>query len=421
MGTQKTGINSGGPPEGPDTPSGETGAVEEDLGLTEDSGNIVDDPSGFVANAPVQQMMGRRVRPVSNEDLERAHRMQAGEGVPMFEPSMTDKDGKKPEMQRGAQQRGPAANPAAQSKAEEMMPDYLRQSPAGPPPGEAQAYQQVQEGAPQQAPAAAQPTAAASAAQQALFENSAEMLRQLLDQEVELRNRGDYGGAAEARQVAENIAEGYTLERVVPKKKEHPALAKLKANLGLAQIKPAAVEWAGVKWHFAPTNGRLDNWVALNLRDEGINAAALMVSAGLVGVDGVPIYEFLSIPLVEEHTISRAAEKGEVVDAKTISVNIFRKFCTCGVQVSVDEKECFSCGAQLDPFDMPTDLRLLCAERFSEFLEEEFGPYEELPLLFDKKREVMKDRQMDKATLYPLAMPSQEVETTTNSQSGDES
>ena len=421
MPTQKTHINGGGPEE---TESVEPSpqAEGDDLGLSENAGNIVDDPSGFVVNTPVETMHGRRVRPVPSSELERGHRMQAGDGVPMFGPSLTNKDGTPAEDQpkrvtaRNPQQQ---AHPEARQKAESMMPSFMKED--APPPAQNYAAPQRPADELQQQQQQQQQPATITAARQAMFTDSADMIRQLLDQEAAARNRGDYKGAAEARQMAEKIADGYEFNPVVNPRKEHPALLKLKASLGLEQIKPASIEWAGTKWSFAVTNARLDGWVAKNLRDGGVNIAALMISAGVVAIDDVPIYEFMSVPIVEDHTVRTVDDDGKVVDEQTVSVHLHRKFCVCGAQVNLEEKTCFSCHASLDPSNIPTDLRLVCAERFNKFLEEEFGPYEELAVLFEKKVALMKDRQIHKEELFPLAMSSQEAVTTTSSQSGDES
>lgn len=414
MSTQKTSVPRS---EADDTDQTVAAQQEagEDLGLSEDAGNIVDDPSGFVASTPVEMMQGRRVRPVSNAELERAHRMQAGD-VPMFGPSMTSKDGQKPVQQSNTEKPQQRENPQAREKAEAMMPGFMKGD--APPTTQYSAQQPVDEAQPRRT---SRQSAAVKAAHEEMFHDSANMIRQLLDQEAEASNRGDYKGAAQARQLAEKIADGYEFNQVIKPRTDHPAMVKLKANLGLEQIKPTSVEWAGTKWTFAATNARLDNWVVQNLRDGGVNIAALMISAGLVAIDDVPIYEFLSIPIVEDHTVRTTDDNGNVTDTQTISVYKHRKFCACGAQVNLDEKECFSCHAKLDPSDIPTELRLYCAERFNKFLEEEFGPYEELAMLFEMKTELMKDRQIHKEELFPLAISSQEAETTTNSQSGDES
>jgi len=413
MGMQKTGVRGNGP-EGTDTesPQPEPG---EDLGLSESGGVVVDDPSGFVASSPVETVQGRRVRPISNADLERAHRMQAGEGVPMFNPSIGDKDGKQPMTQGKADVQPPQHNSAARQKAETMMPSFMKDEA---PQENREANQPVGNTQQKQYP---RQSAAAVAAQEEMFNETTNMVKRLLNQEAEARNRGDYKGAAQARYLAEKVAEDYDFSRVVKPRKEHPALQKFKANLGLEQVKPASVEWAGVKWSFATTNARIDTWVAMNLRDEGINAVPLLISAGLVGIDDIPLYDFLSVPIVEEHTVSKTDENGNTIDTQTMTIDLYHKVCNCGVKVKVNEQECFSCHAKLDPFDIPTDLRIICAERFNRFLEEEFGPYEELPMLFELKSEAIKDRQLNKDELFPLAMSSQEVKKTPSSQSGDES
>lgn len=420
MGTQKTRLpGAGDSPEEPLEPQ-ESGAVEEDLGLTEGMGNIVDDPSGFVANAPIEAMYGRRVRPMSNAELERAHHMQAG-NVPMFgQPSIGDKDGKMPEQPISEPRREePRANPNARRQAEVLMPDYLKDAPPqDKPPQQNSNYPSSKENS---SGKSTRQSVAATAAQQALFDESTAMIERLLEQEAAARNRGDYQTAAEARQLAESIAEDYEFERVVKPKEEHPGLKRLRARLGLEQIKPASVNWAGFKWMFAVTNARLDRWVGRSMNEDNSNLASLIIASSLIGIDDVPLYDFLSIPIEEEHTVTNKDENGNIIDTKKVTVSIFKKFCICGAEVKIDETECYSCKAKLNIYDVPTDLRMLCAERFYNFLEEDFGPYEGLPILIDRRNELMKSRQVDMRELYPLAFSSQEAKTTTSSQSGDES
>jgi len=409
MGTQKTGIRGGDDVAATEIAGDPSEDAEVDLGIPEDGGIIIDDPSGFVADAPVTNLLGRRVRPMSSQELQRAHNMQAG-NVPMFgQPSVTDKDGRMSEEQAQPSQEQPVPNRQSQSKAESMMPDFLR---GAPPP--------QREEAPQQQPEAAARSSyerAATAVHSAAFDETANMLQHLIDQEIAARNRGDYRTAAQARAMAEQLTESFQLKRASKKREEHPSMKRLKAELGLEQIKPAEVEWAGFKWQFAATNSRLDMWVTETLRQDGMNVAALMISAAIVGIDGIPIYDFLGVALEEEYTLTAKDKAGRT---KKVVSKIYRKFCNCGIEVDIDATTCPSCKRSHNPFDIPTDLRERCAIMFYNFLENDFGPYEELPILLDLKSELMKDRRMDKAELYPLAMPSLEVNMMTDSQSGDE-
>jgi hypothetical protein len=409
MGTQKTGIGGGDVPSAPRENVVQAEPQGEDLGIPEDGGTYIDDPSGFVANAPVKDLHGRRVRPLSDQELERAHRMQAG-NVPMFgDPSLGDQP-QTIEDRNGQRMQNPqqAPNRDAMRKAEQMMPDFMR-TPQQQEPTTSRTQQ------PKQPPTGYE--AASAAVQSAAFDETANMLQHLIDQEIAARNRGDYHTAAQARNMAERLTENYKLTRTSQKRDEHAAMQRLRSALGLEQIKPTEIEWAGFTWQFEPTNHRLDIWVTESLRQDGMNLAALMISAAIVGIDNVPIYDFLGIALEEEYTMT-AKDPKQSFGNKVIRSKLYTKYCNCGVEVGVKDTSCPACKRSHSPFDMPIELRERCAMMFYEFLENDFGPYEELAILLDMKAAKMKDRRLDKAELYPLAVPSQEVKTTTDSQSG---
>jgi len=405
------------PPQQPAPNLGKAPAPKDgqDLGIPEDGGPIADDPSGFVPEGAPRELHGRRVRPVSPADLEKAHRMHAGD-TPMFgDPSV---EGGAPKTEDLRTQQAPAQDPSARNKAEQMMsgmfnaqaPTTNRMQQTAPPP--------VQENP---SPFAAHPGDSPEAREYRMTQSSA-ALEYLLQQEHGARDKGDYAAAEQARRMIDSLTNGVKVERTPKTKGRHPALKKLMANLGLERIKPESIEWAGTTWMFAPNTMRMDRWIADNLEDDGFNIAPLMISAGLVGLDGVPIYEALGIPMDAEYKVSEAdvEEGGNPEKTVTINVALYRKFCECGSEIQVESKLCEHCGTKHDPFDIPSDLRIKCADVFYEMLEEKFGAYEELATLLELKNRTMKDRRMDKEELYPLARPSQEQKETPTSQSGDE-
>jgi len=408
MSTQKTSLGGNGPQPPDDN-------TEEDLGLSEDHTPMAEDPSGFVAASPVQNLSGRSVRPMTDSDLTRAHQMQAG-NVPMFGNASVGPEGGKelPPIQR--QPQAPAASSRTQQQAEEMLPDYMR---SGAPKQEdnPQSKGSSHLGDPQ----GFTPSDKLALAQSYQFDEIRRAVEHLLNEEENARASGDYLAAHQARRLIDNLIEDYDFDKVEKPKAEHPAMSKLKANLGLEQIKPTTIPWAGSNWMFAATNARLDQWVNETTSNDGSNIAAVVISASLVGLDDVPMFEFLGIPLEEEYSMSDPKQHGMVGGGSRITVTRFWKYCQCGAKIRVNEEKCNHCGAVHSKFEMPTDLRMECAEVFYNFLEEEFGPYEELAILLKKKSDVMKDRRFNKEELYPLAMPLEEPKTIPKSPSGEES
>lgn len=185
--------------------------------------------------------------------------------------------------------------------------------------------------------------------------------------------------------------------RVRDKKEPHPALLKLRRNLGLERIKPTIVEWCGTKWHFAPPPATLDRWVA-EMTDQGLGTyAALKLAASTVGLDGAPLYDVFGVELRALFT-PPDDDEGEPV-----TVRLYEKRCDgCGETIEVDTQECFACGSLHDPFEMPLNLRVRCAEMMNRHFAEEFGPYEDLDKLFTKMRGQMPDRVDSKEKLYPF-------------------
>jgi len=410
MGTQHT------PPPDDDQPVDDT-ANREDLGIPEDGVPIADDPTGYVADANPEEILGRRMRRVTPNDLQEAHNRYAGD-KPMFGPGSFG-DGPKEDDAKSQGMPGPIAQPdedassskAVQQEARRLMPSFLEDTPAQP--------------APAPAPSAAPGDGFESPFSPNLGESTAVRdyritqatagLEFLMQQQEAASARGDHVAAEKARDMAENLANGFDVDRMPKTSGRHPALKKLLSNLGLEKIENVEIDWGGSKWMFAPTNSRLDVWVGENLSESGLNIAALMLSSALIGLDGVPIYNVLGIPLDVEYSITDKAS-GE---KRSVDVALYRKFCDCGIELEIKTEECPNCKKVHNTFDIPTELRLKCAEVFYAMLEDEFGAYEELAYLLDMKQEVMKDRQTSKEELFPLAMPSRDLKMMDTSPSGD--
>lgn len=236
----------------------------------------------------------------------------------------------------------------------------------------------------------------------------------LADRYVKARREGNVDLAEALKGIIGDVVDDPKPKRIRAAKQEHPALQKLRRNLGLSKIRPVTIPWAGSDWLFYPAPPALDHW-AIQMTDSGVgNYAAMKIAAACVGLDGAPLYEVFNITVT--------AEFESPVQEKPVTVAVFEKTCdSCGAIVTVEAETCGDCSSLLDPFDMPLPLRAQCAERLNRFFMEEFGPYEELPDLYEKMRKEMPDRVTDKGELYGpfLKSSSEDTETTPTSPSGD--
>ena len=371
MSTQKTNID-GAPPqerqqqEGPEELSA---SGEIDLGIPLDGGPIAEDPSGYVSPHDPVEIAGRRVRPIANSDLAEMHSRVAG-NVPMYsQPIQKDQladSGHAPPT------RGPMDNATASDRqqAQRLMPEFLQESgmteqqqapvhtdPNAPGANMFNRADQapVQEGrAPEQegeSPYTDVPSGEMN------FQGAAGALEFLLEQENDAWRRGDDEAVMQARQLREQLAEGHEVTRKVEAKPRHPAMQKLLSNLGLERILPTVIQWGGSNWMFAATNARLDRWAAEEMDSGRTNAVALMIASGVVGMDNVPVYEMLGIDLNVVYTI--CDNKGR---EETIKLKRFRRECSWGELLGVEDVVCSTCKRTHDLFDIPTDLRLHCAK-----------------------------------------------------------
>jgi len=231
----------------------------------------------------------------------------------------------------------------------------------------------------------------------------------LAEVERRSRNEGDLASAAQARNMSVKLQDSFIINPRSKTKMEHPALTKLLTNLGLKKISHTPIEWGGSTWIFSATNAQLDYWVSNSMDKDGLNIVALTISASVVGLDDVPVYEVLNIPLKKKFEVASLDNPDETTEVEIV---LYKKYCTCGNQIEIDIEECPLCGASQDKFEMPLDLRLMCANRFNQMLTEQFGAYEALPQLLRLRREHMKDRRLDAKELYPLVIPSSEEKTT---------
>lgn len=301
----------------------------------------------------MQQEMGKAYRDMYPENYE--------EGNPMNPPP-------------------PRADPNATEEVERLLPDFLRGEEA-----------QGQNGP--RTPS--QPT----------DEKDVESANLISQQIVEARKRGDYDTAKALEDVLSQMVDKVP-KRVRPKRDAHPALQKLRRNLGLQKIKPATVEWGGSTWHFAAPPPAVDHWIAKMVQNELGTFSSLKIAGSLVGIDDAPVYKVFNVDLVAHFNADN--------DPEPVKVRIYEKRCdACGEVNDVDATACAQCESALDPYDMPLELRLQCVDLVHKFFMSEFGPLEELRDLHLKMREVMPDRIDQKEDLYGPFLPSSESSSAT--------
>jgi len=416
MPTQKTGIGGGKlPPKNEETKE----KVEEtnnniDLGIP-DNVVIDDDPTGWVPDVPVDEIAGRKVRQITPEHLEEAHRRYAGSGVRITGETTSLPSSENPDSHQPVDD-SPLGTPTSStvSEAARLMPDAYKNTP--------------QQGTTKQGPVSQPLREKETIDTEEPYEyetpdvlrigkdeakSAAMTFEYLSGAEKQAREQGDFGAAAQARNMINKLQDDYKFRQNSEAKMEHPALTKLLTNLGLKKIKQTPIEWGGSKWTFAATNAELDYWVTKNMDEEGMNIIALSISAGLVGLDDVPLYEVLNVPLTKNFEVASLDATDEDNEQKQeVTLDLYQKYCTCGNQITVSSEECPICGASQDVFDIPLHLRMVCAQRFNQLLSEKFGAYEALPQLQRLRRDAMKDRRLDARELFPLVIPSSEEKTT---------
>jgi len=394
--TRTTGPTGPQNPHEPEDPRVETVPAPlepvQDLGIPE--GMIDDDPSGYVPNSEVREIAGRKVRPVTPEDLARAHQQYApnvritGERIPVPDGMRTE-----PQQPQQLQDLGAAA------QAQQLLPQAFRGQVAPAPSGAPVVYENQ-----------GQPTAQEQMETLQGVNRAASSFEYLAKMDREAKASGDPERASQTAALMGTLRSQVRVQEKNAPAGRSPVLQRMVEHFGLEKIKPAEVEWGGFKWRFAPTNTRMDLWIGEKLAGNGYNAAALLVAAGAVGIDGEPIYKVLNVPLVKEYEISDLAK----TVTKTVTLPLYNKRCTCGHDLDLTVDKCEACGSQVDPFDLPLELRVESAEQLYRFLEENFGVYEELAELVTLKDQLMKNRIINRDELYPFLpkKPSSEAPTT---------
>jgi len=398
MPTQKTRIGGGNPPDEPqnleddfsevlDTPDNTPPQEDEDLGIPEMS-DMAEDPTGYAPPTSPVTHAGRQMRPMESQHLKEAHERYAGKNVRMTGEHVRDDPA---HFETTPQPPRPDNDVAAQAR--NIMPQAFQT--------QQQPHQPNRHSSPTSPHAtnAAQPSSELAAASQlqteAETQEAANNYEYLLEALAYAEDAGDIKAIAYIKSMLNRLEKEFSIEEEIDKRERHPVLQKFLSNLGIERIKPAEREWAGTKWMFYPVPPRIDRWVNATIEDS-YNVAAVEIAATVVGLDGVPLFEVLNIPVRKKHKV--AAKEG--TGSSEVSVTLYSKKCDCGKLIDADAEECSRCGAKNDKFDMPPELRLLCTQQFYDILDSKFGPYEELHQLVEIKDSALKSRRFDKEDLY---------------------
>jgi len=275
----------------------------------------------------------------------------------------------------------PQMEPGAKEQVDAMLPDFLREQ---------------------------QPAPVTTGDSQKKGDRKEALAAMLAEQVIEARKKGDNAFADKLKNLIGDTLEDVGPKRVRKPKPVHPALQKLRQNLGLQRIQPTTVKWGDQKWHLAPAPPAIDHW-AIQVAEEGIsNYSILKLAGSIVGIDNAPLYEVFGIEMQAEYQPTDGSQP--------IIVQVYDKQCdACGETIDVSATVCPACTSMHDPYDMPLNLRLRCADEMHKFFINDFGPYEELRQLYVLMREEMKDRLADKEELYgPFLKLSDVFSTTTD-------
>lgn len=420
MPTQKTRVDGTNPPsdDGTDTigqdeledllNSEGLPADEDELGLGGEQ--LAEDPTGYVPPTAVEQHGGRSMRRMHDQHIQEAHERYAGKDVRITGEKIDTAPGSYEDLNAPPKRQ---ENAEAAQKASTIMPEAFRQAP---PP-----QQQPVGMPPQQPPAGREPQPEEYINAHASANEAAGIYEYLTEAHAQAEKAGDFQAAAYTRSLKEKLETDFEIEEQVETSKRHPVLQRFLSNLGIERIGPVKQEWGGSNWFFYPIPPVVDRWVNATL-ESALNSAAVEIAASTVGLDDVPLYEVLNVPLRKKHKVTT---KGDVQVTTEITVTIYRKRCDCGKEIEADAEKCDRCGALHDKFDMPAELRIECASRFYALLESKFGPYEELIELVNLKDAKMKSRRFNKEDLYGPFLPSllkesEEQPTTPESPSGEE-
>ena len=392
----------------------------EDLGMRPGEEPFVPNSKGFMASGPEATIMGRAGVQLTREDLDELHHAYAG-STPMVPdqggsldlnniPPREDPEVNKRRRQLEAERTNKEAlRKMQETKLEdELLTGFqastpetgapLKGNPANPA-GFFAAAADASIGANTQGGIIPTPLETPTYAPSQVGD-AARLLEALMVRVTKARSDGDFKMASELMGMAQGVLLSNNLKRSQPKQERHPALSKLLANLGLEKIKTADIEWLGSTWRFAPRPVPLDWWVGDNMGTDAMELNYSIIAAGLVGLDGVPLYKIYNLALNATYTLT--VQEGK--PPQTISVPVYQKYCeSCSGEVPLDADLCPLCGALLDIFDVPLDLRLRYAIHTKRFLFEKLTlDNTHLQHLVTLYRTTLKDRRLDKEELYPL-------------------
>jgi hypothetical protein len=384
---------------------------DDDLGLSPDEEAFIPDPTGFEAEGPVHNIAGRDMIQLDRKQLSDLHYAHAGNASMVPDPNkdlsdrpLPDPDKFKQEDLKGpqpqnAQQRAAQTAAEKETLADEVMGGFTSNSQVPEPPPIQQPHQGV---APPQQPGSKEPGIAVAPGEE---QEAVQVLEAVVLRSQKARDEGDIRLANELSTMAQKIIEGTHLKRVQPQKETHPTASKLLEAFGLQKIGSEEIPWMGFKWMFRARPPTLDFWITTHSGANNTDLNAALVSSTVVAIDGDPVWKVFNIPLTASYKVEGTTLlEGMEPDEAAIDVQVYRKTCdSCSCEVTIDTDTCPTCGASVDPFDVPIELRFKYAETVFRFITEKLGlDFADLQELVSLYRKSMKDRMFDKEELYPL-------------------
>ncbi len=390
--------------------------AEEDLGLTPEE-PFIPDPSGFHPDGPITEIGGREMIRLSKKQIQEMHEAQApGQRMisdrtahlsdrPLPDPSQLQD----PELRAQAER---AARAASTNVEDEAMAGF---SPN--PDSNAITTWNQESSASDSEPTTSDPSSGKRVKidDPEEVEEAVRLIEALGARAAEARNEGNLKLAAELTGMAQQILAGVDVKRTQPKKERHPTKHKLLSAFGLEKIKRKELEWCGFKWLFGPRPRTLDFWIADNTGPNNTEFNTAYIASGVLGIDGDPLYKVFNVALSASYTVTVPSNlEGIPSVTKDLKLPVYRKTCeSCSIEVDITDDVCPTCGAELDPFDVPIELRIKCADVFKRFIVEKLGWDDgDLEPLVTLYRENLKDPRFDKEEVYPLLKLSKPQETT---------
>lgn len=436
--SQKTGIGKGG--KGPHSsdpswkgpPSESEDIIDpnfdesdlDSLGMEPEGEPFEPDPTGWEPTGKPEEIAGRKMHRMSPKDLLDLHEAHAGDAPMVNDPYKNldiDERLTAEERRRLKEEERLVEQQLGEEEAipEELLQKFSRRK---------RSRSQVEDAGSNSESATSDPSVAIDAGE---VGEAVKVIEGLLDKARALEQQGDLKAAAELRAMATRIVNATKVKRVQEEQPRHPALAKLLNNFGLEKIEPASVSWLGIKWVFAARPEKVDMWVAQQVQADITDMNACLLAGSLVGMgvdeEGAPspdpLWKVYNISLMVNYEVEADGEEGVASDTQPLKVQVYHKTCeSCANEVPVQSEVCSICGALQDIFDVPLNLRLRYAQQTKRYFQEKLGLGSmELGVLVDEMGKHLKDRQLDREEIFPLAQSLFKQKKIPGSESGAES